>query len=105
MQIKHKSYNFNVTAYRTILGHLKGLIFKIIRNDGAILIFSEEKEISVHTFFVFYSLDLIFLNKEKSIIKIVNNVKPFSILNKIRAKYVLELKNKNNLKLNEILDF
>lgn len=47
---------------------------------------------SIHTFFVRFTLDLVFLDKEMKIIRLVKNLKPFSISPIVwRAKHVLEM--------------
>lgn len=43
-------------------------------------------------FFVFFPIDVLFANKEKKIVEIKENFKPFTFYNpKKKAKYVIEL--------------
>jgi len=104
MIIKNKEEKFEITVYKG-LGTLKGLMFKKIKNDGAILIFNGENFIAIHTFFVFNKIDLIYLNENKEVTKIKRGVKPFRILAPEKAKYILELKTKNNIKEKDKLNF
>lgn len=46
---------------------------------------------SVHTWFMKYSIDVVFLDKKSRIIKIVNNLKPYRYTGAFRAHGVLEL--------------
>lgn len=47
---------------------------------------------SIHTFFVRFPLEVVFLNKEMEIIKIVENLRPFSFSPIVwKAKHVLEM--------------
>ena len=105
MLIKHKSQNFNLTPYKFPLT-IKGLMLKIIKNDGALLIFKKEKLTALHTLFCFYKLDLIYLNENKEVTKIRKNILPFKLfIPYSKAKYILELKTKNNIKVGDKLKF
>lgn len=54
--------------------------------------FSKEKIAPLHMFFVFFTIDVIFLDKNKKIVEIKENFRPFTFYNpKNKAKYVLEL--------------
>ena len=53
-------------------------------------------------FFVFYPIDLIFLNKNKEVVELKRNLRPFSIYSpKKKTKYILELK-KGSIKNNKV---
>ncbi len=70
-----------------------GLMFsKKIKDTGYIFRFNKEQNIPLHMFFVFYPIDVLWLNKDKEIIFLKENFKPFTTINpKIKAKYVIEL--------------
>lgn len=71
-----------------------GLMFSK-KSKALIFIFSKEKIISLHMFFVFFPIDVLFLNKNKKVVEIKENFKPFRIMiAKKPAKYVIELPNK-----------
>ena len=75
-----------------------------------IFVFNKEKIISLHMFFVFYPIDVLFLNKNKKIVQLKENFKPFRIIiPKKPAKYIIELPNntikKTNTKVGDILNF
>ena len=53
--------------------------------------FDKEQTIYLHNFFVFYPINLVFLDKDKKVIEIKNNFMPFSFYkSKNKAKYLLE---------------
>lgn len=70
-----------------------GLMFSKKRKDFALaLAFDEEKRISLHMLFVFYPIDVLFLNKNKRIVEIKKNFRPFTAYNSFKkAKYAVEL--------------
>jgi len=44
-------------------------------------------------FFVFHAIDVLFLNKDKNVVEIKENFRPFAMYNpKNKAKFVIELK-------------
>lgn len=79
------------------------------RLDNALIIINR-KEINtpIHMFFVFYPIDVIWLNSKKEVVYIKRNLKPFSFINpKVKAKYILEVPNNStkNIKLKDELVF
>ena len=78
---------------KTILQKAKGLMFsKKLKDKALIFIFNKEKIISLHMLFVFYPIDIIFLDKNKKVIEIKQNFKPFTFYkNRKPAKYIVEL--------------
>jgi len=57
-----------------------------------IFIFEKEKIIPLHMLFVFYPIGILFLNKNKIIVEIKENFKPFSFYTpKNKALYIIEL--------------
>lgn len=64
------------------------------KQKNLIFPFNKEKIIPLHMWFVFYPIDVIYLDKNKKIVEIKENFKPFSYFSpKNKAKYVIELKN------------
>jgi len=65
---------------------------------------------SIHTFWMRYSIDVIFLDKKNSVLAIYNNFKPFRVTPFIRnAYYALELKpgtiEKASLEVGDLVQF
>jgi uncharacterized protein len=68
-----------------------GLMFRKKINKPYIFIFNKEKIISLHMFFVFMPIDVLFLDKNKKVVE-KTTLKPFTIYTpKNKAKYVIEL--------------
>jgi uncharacterized membrane protein (UPF0127 family) len=68
-----------------------GLMFSR-KSKTLIFIFEKEKIISLHMFFVFYPIDVLFLDRNKKIVQLKENFKPFRIMiAKKPAKYIIEL--------------
>jgi uncharacterized protein len=86
-----------------------GLMFKRnFKNKFLIFIFKKEIFVPLHMFFVFFPIDVIFLNKDKIVVEIKNNFKPFTYYNPIKkAKYVIEAEKNifKNVKLDDKIDF
>ena len=68
-----------------------GLMFSR-EKKSLIFVFKKEKIVPLHMFFVFYSIDVLFLNKNNIVVEIKENFKPFSFYNpKNKAKYIIEM--------------
>ncbi|MBI2523171.1 DUF192 domain-containing protein [Candidatus Woesearchaeota archaeon] len=81
----------NVGICRNIFSKSLGLMF-LIKPKPLIFIFKKEKIIPLHMLFVFYPIDILFLNKNKIVAEIKENFKPFSFYTpKNKAQYVIEL--------------
>ena len=72
------------------------------------MIFQKERTISLHNFFVFYPLEILVLDKNKQIIEINYNFKPFTFWTaKHKGKYLIELgleESKRKVKVGERLE-
>jgi len=91
---------------KSILSKARGLMFSFpIKNKGLIFFFEKEKQIDLHMFFVFYPIDLIFLDKSKKIIEMREKFMPFTFyISKKKAKYLLELPARTIKKSNSEID-
>lgn len=88
----------------TFFSQLRGLMFRPRKN--LIMIFPEEKTISLHTFFVFYPIDVLILDGDKKIIEIKRDFKPFTLWNaQKKGKYVVELNSPVISTLGDQLEF
>ena len=94
---------------KTTLSKALGLMFSI--NPKTLLLsWKQEKKRGIHMFFVFFPIDLIYLNKEKKVIAIKENLKPFSIYNMAKpTQYIIELPKgkikRTKTKLKDIIEF
>jgi len=106
MKIKSKIDIFDVAVCSTLFSHLRGFMFRFPKNDGLLFIFNKEGYISLHTFFVFFPIDIIYLNKDKKVIKIMKRILPFTLfITPVKCKYIIELKNSKTLQLNDKISF
>jgi len=103
----------NAEYCKDIFSKTRGLMFrkKLKQGQGLILVADEESiyETTIHMFFVFFPIDVVWLNKDKKVVDLKCNVKSFQPLIAPRepAKYVLELPvgASKNIKLGDKLDF
>lgn len=73
------------------ISKFRGLMFKreIEKNGGLILVNTN----SIHTFFMYFPIDVLFLNSDFLVIKKIENLKPNRITSPFnKAKFVVELK-------------
>ena len=81
----------DVKICKSIFSKTLGAMFSG-KQKPLIFIFKKEKIIPLHMFFVFHPIDVLFLNKNKIIVEIKENFKPFSFYTpKNKAMYVIEL--------------
>jgi uncharacterized protein len=91
---------------KTIRSQARGLMFRR-KKHNLIMILPKERNISLHMFFVFYPIDVILLNKDKKVMEIKENFKPFTFWNsKNKGKYLIELgKEHSKIEMGEVLEF
>ncbi|MFT4416835.1 DUF192 domain-containing protein [Fredinandcohnia humi] len=79
-----------IKRYNTYLKRLKGLMFQVkpIQNEGILL----EPCNSIHMFFMFFPIDVVFLNRDNQAVKVKENVAPWSAIFPVKHAYkALEL--------------
>ena len=94
----------NSTASKAI-----GLMFTL---KSKTLLFSWKKETmrGIHMFFVFFPIDILWLNKNKKVIALKENLKPFSIYKVSKpSKYIIEMPQRTikttKTKINDMISF
>lgn len=111
MNIINKSNNSvladNVIVADTFFYRLKGLMFKRTFEDNSAIVLYPCN--SIHTFFMKFSLDVIFLSNDYKVIYLMKNIGPRRISPIVKnAKIVLELPsgviNKTGTKLGDFLN-
>jgi len=100
----------NIVYCKTISSKALGLMFKRKINKALIFVFDKEKIINLHMFFVFFPIDVLWLDKNKKVVQIKEHLKPFRIIvAKKPAKYIIELPNntikKSKTKLRDTISF
>ncbi|MFC1512728.1 DUF192 domain-containing protein [bacterium] len=74
----------------TLFSRLKGLLGTKSLHPDHVLIINNTKQI--HSFFMQFPIDVLFLDKNRTVIKIYKNFKPYRISTfLLNAKYVVEL--------------
>ena len=76
------------------ISKLIGLMFSQNKKRALIFKFRKEQVISLHMFFVFYPIDVVFLDKNRIVVDIKENFKPFTFYkSRKKALYAVELPN------------
>jgi len=89
---------------------LQGLGLMFSRQRNLVFEFAKEQKTGLHMFFVFSPIDVVFLNTDKVVVEIKQNLKPFRCFwPSKKAKYILELKagsiNSSKIDINDGLLF
>lgn len=91
-----------------LLGQVLGLMFSGHRN--LVFLFKKKRKVDLHNFFVFFPIDVVFLDDKKKVIEVKKAFRPFRIYkSKRKAQYVLELEEglvkKGNICIGDQLSF
>jgi len=80
----------NALIADSFLKRMRGLLGKRTFTYGQALVLKPCN--SLHTYFMRFAIDVIFVNKNNSVVKIVNNLKPFRLSPVcLGSKFVIEL--------------
>ena len=70
-----------------------GLMFS--KRKTAFFIFDKARRLTIHTWFMLYPIDLYFLDKNKDVIEVKRDMKPFRVYqSRCKAHYLLEVPSK-----------
>lgn len=101
-----KEYRYCETEFSKV----KGLMFT--KKLTSALIFPFKKEIlqHIHMFFVWYPIDILWLNKNKKVVQLKENLKPFRIaFARKPALYIIELETgtikKSKTEIGDLINF
>ena len=76
---------------KNLLSKILGLMFTL-KPKTLLFSWGKEKKRNIHMFFVFFPIDVLWLNKEKEVISIKEKLMPFSLAKVSKpAKYIIEL--------------
>lgn len=88
IQINNKK--LNVILCTSLISKLKGLMFRKIPKDGLLFDFKKDSFNHIHSLFVFYPINVIYINSKLEIIG-VKKLKPFTFYFKgFKSRYILE---------------
>lgn len=73
-----------------------GLMFSLpIKDECVIFHFDPPRKIDLHMFFVFYPIDVLFLDKSRKVVEIKERLMPFTMyMSKKKVDYAVELPNR-----------
>ena len=87
---KNKLITDEIIHCSSFISKATGLMFSSKKN--LLFEFNSEQKEPLHMFFVFYSINVLFLDKDKNIVEIKKKLSPFTMyFPKAKAKYVIEL--------------
>jgi len=87
---KNKLLSNKELVCKSIFSQAIGLMFH--RKNNLIMIFPQERGISLHNCFVFFLIDVLILDQQMKIVEIKSDFKPFRFWNaKNKGQYVIEL--------------
>lgn len=93
--VTHNIHNLasRIVRLTTRAEHIRGLMFRKKEDAAYLFIFPNERKIPLHMFFVFFPIDILWVNTEGQIIDLKKRVLPFtpSVFHRGKAKYVVEL--------------
>jgi uncharacterized membrane protein (UPF0127 family) len=81
----------NAKILKTKTKQISGLMFRKTITQPYLFNLNKETNIRIHTFFCRFPLDIIFLNRNKEVVEIKRNVKPWKFIGKTPlVKYIIE---------------
>ena len=84
---------------------LFGYMFRTKRYDGLLFSFSQPKTLSLHMWFVFFPLDIYYLDARGVVLQAHLRVPPFTLhIPGVRASYVLETAQRTHYRIGERID-
>ncbi len=86
--------NIEVQECKNWFSIFRGLMFS--KRKNLLFVFDKERKVNIHMLFVFFSIDIYWLDEDFKIIDLKKKVKPFTFAGSDKnAKYVLEISNGN----------
>lgn len=89
---------------RTHFSQAMGLMFS--KKQNLIMIFPKEKKVNLHMFFVFFPIDVLIVDSQKSIVEIKRNFRPFTFWNSSKkGRLVVELSEPGDYSIGDEVEF
>ncbi|MBI4151112.1 DUF192 domain-containing protein [Candidatus Woesearchaeota archaeon] len=89
---------------RSQLAKARGLMFSPKRT--LVFEFRKDTHVPLHMLFVFFPIDVLYLNKNKKVIEVKSNFKPFTFYTpNVKARYVVELPYRANASVGDSVTF
>ena len=77
---------------KSIISKMIGLMFSQKRDRALVFHFNKESNVELHMLFVFYPIDVFWLNKGKKVADIKKDFRPFTLTGPRKAMYIIEAK-------------
>lgn len=84
----------NKVFCKNTFSRARGLMFHLpLRDTGMIFVFKHDVLAAIHMLFVFFSIDIIWLNDQQEVVEMKENILPFTphISPRIKCRYFIEL--------------
>lgn len=103
MDVVTKKDVFNVKLCSSLFSRIMGFMFRSFNDyDGLLFDLHGSKSYSLHMLFVFLPLDIVYLDSEFKVLRMLKGVKPFvPFIPGFKCSYILELKDCRNLKVGD----
>ena len=107
MRLGLKKRVWDVIVCRSFLSQVRGWMFRFfLKEDGLLFMLPKELKMDLHMFFVFRSLDILYLDKQMRVVKMYKSVRPFvPFVKGVAAWYILEVKDVGNVHVGEKIKF
>lgn len=82
----------------------RGLMFS--KRKTLIFEFKEDTNVPLHMLFVFFPIDVLFLNEKKTVLEVKKNFMPFTFYSpKHKARYVIEIPSPTDFAVGDVVTF
>jgi uncharacterized protein len=83
----------NIVNCETLISKATGLMFSRKITDKALIFdFEQDERVTLHMMFVFYPIDVLFLDVNRKVVEIKSSLKPFAVYRtKNKIRYAIEL--------------
>ena len=87
---KRKNLVNNVKICKSILSKALGLMFRRkLKDDCIIFEFEDERTVALHMLFVFFAIDVLWLDKKKRVVEMKENFLPFTFYSPRKKRCLL----------------
>lgn len=100
--MRHK---IKTTICNNFLCQIIGLMFNPIKKN-MIFVMNGKERVIMHTFFMFYKIDVLFLDNKKQVVEAKRKLRPFNLYrSRVKPKYVLEMPDASKINLGDFIEF
>ncbi len=100
--MKHK---IKANICRNFICQMIGLMFNPIKKNLVFIIDGQER-MFIHTFFMFYKIDVLFLDNKRQVVEAKRKLRPFSFYrSRIKPRYIVEMPDASKINLGDFIEF